>query len=217
MLERTGVCMNSPTSPPKLHGYGHYLLVAVPSRAHPQCFIVLFCFCSGGAVLRSCPCLRLLPFSGSCFQSLFFPFFVVDFLSMLLLLGCQDIEIKMEQFKECEKETKTKAYSNERLARGEAMDPASVRSRQLSVPTLLFPCVVYIDAGMLMLSLFLCPAVSCGAVCLVRDSSRPCWACSRGPLSSLCGLSVSGVRAGSEAGCPQLPAVLPHNSVHATG
>lgn len=44
------------------------------------------------------------------------------------MLYPQLIESKMEQFKVCEKETKTKAYSKEGLAQLEKVDPEEVRS-----------------------------------------------------------------------------------------
>jgi CCR4-NOT transcription complex subunit 3 len=40
------------------------------------------------------------------------------------------IETKMEQFKICEKETKTKTYSKEGLARAEKLDPAEIAKQQ---------------------------------------------------------------------------------------
>lgn len=42
----------------------------------------------------------------------------------------QIIESKMEQFKVCEKETKTKAFSKEGLAQANRLDPAEKRKRQ---------------------------------------------------------------------------------------
>jgi CCR4-NOT transcriptional regulation complex NOT5 subunit len=46
----------------------------------------------------------------------------------LLSIPSQLVETKMEQFKVCEKETKTKAYSKEGLAQAQKLDPAEVNT-----------------------------------------------------------------------------------------
>mgnify|MGYP006089466167 FL=1 len=62
-----------------------------------------------------------------------------------LLTSRKLIESKMELFKECEKETKTKTYSKEGLARAKKLDPAE-QAKKVAIDWITGILVVFNDA-----------------------------------------------------------------------